>query len=73
MKPVKTAQKDTGHNLYASARVTDNLICSAELTELCFQLRLAVLRQTLSDQEALRRALAEPRAIKERAWLHKRS
>ena len=55
-------------NLYSSRRITDNLVRSVELTELCFRLRQAVLKQGCSDDEAWRGVMSEVRQAKERAW-----
>ena len=51
-----------------SRRITENLLRCGELTELCLELRLAVLRQEFSDEEARKRLWREIREPKHRAW-----
>lgn len=54
-------------------RIAENLLRCGELTELCLQLRVSVLRQKYSDKEALEKAICEIRQAKERAWRQSRS
>jgi hypothetical protein len=54
-----------------AGRITRNLLRCAELTELCLQLRFAVLRQQCSEKEARRRFTAEILEAKARAWQKK--
>lgn len=49
-------------------RITENLLRCAELTDLCLQLRLAVLKQEYLDQEARQKVMKEIRQAKEQAW-----
>ena len=49
-------------------RITENLLRCAELTDLCMQLRLAVLKQESPDREARQKVMSEVRQAKERAW-----
>lgn len=56
-----------------ASRITKNLLECAELTDLCLQLRIAVLRQEWPEQEALRKVMREVRQAKERAWRQNRS
>jgi hypothetical protein len=51
-----------------SERVTQNLLQCGELTELCLELRLAVLRQECPEDEARRRLWRDILQAKERAW-----
>lgn len=56
-----------------AGRITENLLRCAELTELCTELRDAVLRQEYPDQDVSRRPMEEVREAKERAWRRHRS
>lgn len=49
-------------------RITENLLRTAELTDLCLKLRLAVLKTTCSDREAREKLMSEVRQAKEWAW-----
>jgi hypothetical protein len=51
-----------------SRRITENLLRCAELTDLCLQLRLAVLRQEYPDHEARQKVMSEVRQAKEQVW-----
>jgi hypothetical protein len=51
-----------------SRRITENLLRCAELTDLCLQLRLAVLKQEYLDHEARQKVMSEVRQAKEQAW-----
>lgn len=49
-------------------RITENLMRCAELTELCLELRCAVLKQSYPEQEARRMVKREILEAKERRW-----
>ena len=51
-----------------ASRITENLLRCGELTDLCLQLRLAVLKQESPDREARQKVMSEVRQAKERAW-----
>jgi len=51
-----------------SRRITENLLRCAELTDLCLQLRLAVLKQEYLDHETRQKVMSEVRQAKEQAW-----
>ncbi len=56
-----------------SRRITENLLRCAELTDLCLQLRLAVLRREYPDHEARQKVMSEVRQAKEQVWRRNRS
>ncbi len=56
-----------------ASRITENLFPPAELTDLCLELRLAVLKETCSDREAREKVMSEVRQAKERAGQNNRS
>lgn len=51
-----------------ASRITENLVLCCELTDLCLRLRLAVLKEKWSEEEADRRLWREIIDSKERAW-----
>ena len=54
-------------------RITENLLRSTELTDLCLQLRVAVLRQEYPDREAFQKVMSEVLQVKEQAWCQSHS
>lgn len=56
-----------------AVHITENLLRTAELTDLCLQLRVAVLRQEYPDREVFQKVMSEVRQAKEQAWRQSRS
>ena len=54
-------------------RMSDNLMRAIELTEVCLELRKAILRQQYGPEEADKRVMHEVWQAKERAWQKSRS
>lgn len=49
-------------------RIVEHLLRTAEPTDLCLQLRLAVLNEDYPDREARQKVMEEVRQAKEQAW-----
>ena len=59
---------ESHHDSIDDARIVANLRRTIELTELGLALRLSVLQQGESEDEAMRTVMREIRRAKEQAW-----